>query len=358
MMNRLQALVQKLPQEADGVLITSSVNRDYLTGLKTSSGVLLVTRGECYLLVDFRYIEVARNTVRDCEVILQDKLEEQLKELVKKHDIHTLALEVGYQTIGELNRFQKYLPKVEFLTDNRVNDVIKELRSIKDEREIAAIRAAQKVTDTAFLGILDFIEPGRTEREIAAELEYRMKLDGAENPAFDTICVAGPNSSLPHGVPGDRPIQAGDFLTMDFGAMVDHYCSDMTRTVAVGHVTEEMQKIYQLVLDAQLAAIAKIASGVPCKEVDAAARDMIYGAGYEGCFGHGLGHSLGLEIHEDPRFSHLVKSDILCRPGLVMSVEPGVYLPGRFGCRIEDIILVTEDGCQVLTQSPKELIVL
>ena len=357
-MNRLEELVKKLPEEADGALITSTVNRDYLTGLKTSSGVLLVTRGGSYLLVDFRYIEVARNTAKDCQVILQDKVEEQLKELAGKHNIRTLALEVGYQTVGDLNRFRKYLPKVEFLTDSRTNDAILELRRIKDEKEVAAIRAAQKITDAAFLSILDFIHPGVTEREIAAELEYRMKLDGAENPAFDTICVAGPNSSLPHGVPGDRPVQEGDFLTMDFGAMVDHYCSDMTRTVAVGRITEEMEKVYRLVLDAQLTAIKKIAPGVPCREVDVAARDMIYGAGYEGCFGHGLGHSLGLQIHEEPRFSHLVKENVLCQPGLVMSVEPGVYLEGRFGCRIEDIILVTGDGCEVLTGSPKELIIL
>lgn len=357
-MNRLQALIQKLPEEADGALITSSVNRDYLTGLKTSSGVLLVTRQQCYALLDFRYIEVARSTIRDCEVILQDKLEEQLGELVEKHNIRTLALEVGYQTIGELNRFKKFLPKVEFLTDSRTGDAILELRRVKDEKELAAIRAAQKVTDTAFSNILDFIKPGKTEREIAAELEYLMKKNGAENPAFDTICVAGPNSSLPHGVPGNRPIREGDFLTMDFGAMVDHYCSDMTRTVAVGHIAEEMEKIYRLVLDAQLASIARIAPGVPYKEVDAAARDMIYGAGYEGCFGHGLGHSLGLEIHENPRFSYTVEPDLLCRPGVVMSVEPGVYLAGRFGCRIEDIVLITDGGCEVLTKSPKELIVL
>lgn len=357
-MNRLEALIQKLPREADGALITSSVNRDYFTGLRTSSGVLLVTRQQCYALLDFRYIEVAGNTIRDCEVILQDKLEEQLRELTKKHDIRTLALEVGYQTIEELGRFKKYLPGVEFLTDSKLNDAILELRRIKDETEIAAIRAAQKVTDTAFSAILDFIKPGRTEREIAAELEYLMKKNGAENPAFDTICVAGPNSSLPHGVPGDRPVREGDLLTMDFGAMVDHYCSDMTRTVAVGQISEEMEKVYRLVLDAQLAAIDKIKPGVPCREVDAAARDMIYGAGYEGCFGHGLGHSLGLEIHESPRFSHTVKPDLLCRPGLVMSVEPGVYRAGRFGCRIEDIVLITEGGCEVLTKSPKELIVL
>ena len=357
-MDRIEALLKKLPQDVDGAIITSSVNRSYLTGLRSSAGVVLVTRQGCYALLDFRYIEVAKKTIRNCEVILQDKLEEQLPELVKKHGIRRVALETGYQTIGEMTRYQKMLPEVEFLTDSRGNDAILELRKVKDEGELAAIRAAQKVTDTAFTAILDFIKPGKTEREIAAELEYLMKRNGGENPAFDTICVAGPNSSMPHGVPGDRPVQDGDFLTMDFGAMVDGYCSDMTRTVAIGHVTEEMDKVYHLVLEAQLASIAKIAPGVPCFDVDAASRDLIYGAGYEGCFGHGTGHSLGLEIHEEPRFSHTVKKEVLCQPGVVMSIEPGIYLSGRFGCRIEDIALITDTGCEVLTHSPKELIVL
>ena len=357
-MDRIEALLKKLPQDVDGAIITSSVNRSYLPGLRSSAGVVLVTRQGCYALLDFRYIEVAKKTIRNCEVILQDKLEEQLPELVKKHGIRRVALETGYQTIGEMTRYQKMLPEVEFLTDSRVNDAILELRKVKDEGELAAIRAAQKVTDTAFTAILDFIKPGKTEREIAAELEYLMKRNGGENPAFDTICVAGPNSSMPHGVPGDRPVQDGDFLTMDFGAMVDGYCSDMTRTVAIGHVTEEMDKVYHLVLEAQLASIAKIAPGVPCFDVDAASRDLIYGAGYEGCFGHGTGHSLGLEIHEEPRFSHTVKKEVLCQPGVVMSIEPGIYLSGRFGCRIEDIALITDTGCEVLTHSPKELIVL
>ena len=185
----------------------------------------------------------------------------------------------------------------------------------------------------------------------------RLKKNGADGLAFATIAVAGPNSSMPHGVPGDRPLQAGDFLTLDFGAASAGYCSDMTRTVAIGHVTEEMEKVYNLVLEAQLASIAKIAPGVPCVEVDAAARDLIYGAGYEGCFGHGTGHSLGLEIHEDPRFS-TTAGEAVCQPGIVMSVEPGVYLSGRFGCRIEDIVLITPEGCQDLTHSPKGLLIL
>ena len=356
-MDRIQALVEKLPQEVDGALITSTVNRHYFTGLRSSAGVLLVTRKGCSALLDFRYIEVARRTIQSCEVILQEKLEEQLPQLVKKYGVRRLALETTYQTIGEMNRFQKLLPEVELLTGEEVDKTILQLRRVKDEEEIGHIRDAQAITDKSFSEMLDVIKAGMTERQVAAELEYRLKKNGADGLAFATIAVAGPNSSMPHGVPGDRPLQAGDFLTLDFGAASAGYCSDMTRTVAIGHVTEEMEKVYNLVLEAQLASIAKIAPGVPCVEVDAAARDLIYGAGYEGCFGHGTGHSLGLQIHEDPRFS-TTAGEAVCQPGIVMSVEPGVYLSGRFGWRIEDIVLITPEGCQDLTHSPKELLIL
>ncbi len=355
-MDRIQALVEKLPQEVDGALITSTVNRHYFTGLRSSAGVLLVTRKGCSALLDFRYIEVARRTIQSCEVILQEKLEEQLPQLVKKYGVRRLALETTYQTIGEMNRFQKLLPEVELLTGEEVDKTILQLRRVKDEEEIGHIRDAQAITDKSFSEMLDVIKAGMTERQVAAELEYRLKKNGADGLAFATIAVAGPNSSMPHGVPGDRPLQAGDFLTLDFGAASAGYCSDMTRTVAIGHVTEEMEKVYNLVLEAQLASIAKIAPGVPCVEGDAAG-DLIYGAGYEGCFGHGTGHSLGLQIHEDPRFS-TTAGEAVCQPGIVMSVEPGVYLSGRFGCRIEDIVLITPEGCQDLTHSPKELLIL
>ena len=355
-MNRIEKLIPLLPPEADGVLVTSPVNRQYLTGMHATEGVVLITREGSWALMDFRYIEEARRSIRNCQVVLQEDLSRQLRELAERCGIRRLALETSYQTVGELGRFREILPRVEFLTDDRADKAILTLRQTKDEGELRAIRAAQAITDRAFSNILDFIAPGRTEREVAAELEHLMRRDGAEKTSFDTICVAGPDSSLPHGVPGDRPIRAGDFLTMDFGCMVEGYCSDMTRTVAVGHVTEEMERVYALVLEAQKAALAKAGPGVPCREVDAAARDLIYRSGFEGCFGHGTGHSVGLEIHEEPRFSP--GSGAVCTPGIVMSVEPGIYLEGRFGCRIEDLILITGTGCEDLTGSPKELIIL
>ena len=205
------------------------------------------------------------------------------------------------------------------------SDLLTTLRQVKDADELAAMREAQRVTDEALLEILNFIKPGLTESEVAARLTYIMARKGAERNSFDPIVACGANGSKPHAVPGPAVIEKGQFVTMDFGCVVHGYCSDMTRTVAIGHVTEEMEKVYNLVLEAQLASIAKIAPGVPCVEVDAAARDLIYGAGYEGCFGHGTGHSLGLQIHEDPRFS-TTAGEAVCQPGIVMSVEPGGYL--------------------------------
>ena len=218
------------------------------------------------------------------------------------------------------------------------------------------IRAAQAITDKAFLHMLEIIKPGLCEKDLQLELDYFMLKNGATGLAFETILAAGANGSMPHAVPSMNVIKEGDFVTMDFGAAHNGYCSDMTRTVAVGKISEEQEKVYNLVLNAQLAAIDAVKAGVPCNSIDAVARDMIYGAGYEGRFGHGLGHSLGLEIHENPRFSPLCSD--LTEAGIVMSVEPGIYLDGQFGVRIEDIVMVTEDGCDVITKSEKKLITL
>ena len=353
--NRLNALISMLPEEVDGAIITSTVNRHYLTGLRSSAGVVVVTRQQCYALLDFRYIEVARRTIQNCEVILQEKLDEQLPELVKKHSLRRLALETTYQTIGEMNRYQTMLPEVELLTDDRMDKAILRLRSIKDQEELGHIRDAQAITDKAFGEMLGVIKAGMTERQVAAELEYRMKKNGADDLAFHTICVAGPNSSLPHGVPGDRPIQEGDFLTMDFGAASAGYCSDMTRTVAIGHVTEEMAAVYNTVLRSQQAGIAAAKAGIPGKAVDKAGRDVIEAAGCGAYFGHGFGHSLGLDIHERPNASPTESRPM--PDGCVCSAEPGVYLPGKFGVRIEDVVVFRENGCEDLTKSPKELII-
>ncbi len=356
MKNRIQELVKELPQGVDSVLITSPCNRYYFTGMHSTAGTILVTREKSYFIIDFRYIELARRTVTSCEVILQDDLSKQLAELMERHGVKTAAVETSYLSLGEYSRFVKALPSVEILSGGEVDKAILRLRSAKDSGELACIKAAQKITEEGFLHILNYIRPGLTERQVAIELEHVMLLRGAEKLSFDTICVSGVNSSLPHGVPGEKSICAGDFVTLDFGVMVEGYCSDMTRTIAVGHATDEMLQVYDTVLRAQLAAIDAVKVGARCADVDAAARDLIYGAGYEGCFGHGTGHSVGLEIHEDPRFAP--KSDAVCVPGMVMTVEPGIYLEGKFGCRIEDMVYIGEDKVEDLTHSPKELIIL
>lgn len=357
-MNRIEKLMKALPEGADAALITSDVNRRYFTGLESSAGTLVAFRDAAYFIIDFRYIEVAKATVTGAEVLLQDKLYEQIGALLKKHGAKTVTIETDYVTVGALGMYRTRLPEYEFLTDATLNDEILAMRSLKDESEIAAIRKAQSITDASFLEILDFIKPGKTEKEIAAYLEYCMRRLGADGLAFETIAASGPNSAKPHAVPSDRLLQQGDFFTMDYGALWGGYCSDMTRTVAIGEPTDEMRKVYDTVLAAQLLGIEKAVEGASCRAVDAAARELIYNAGYEGCFGHSLGHSVGIEIHEMPGFSPSIAPETTCKQGMVITVEPGIYLEGRFGVRIEDMVWFAPDGTKDLTNSPKELIIL
>ena len=357
-MNRIKKLSMALPEGADAALITSDVNRRYFTGLGSSAGTLLAFRDAAYFIIDFRYIEVAKATVTGARVMLQEKLTEQLDTLLKKHGAQTVAIETDYLTVGTLEQYRQKLSGYEFLTESTLNDAILSMRSVKEPQEVECIQKAQAITDAAFLDILDFIQPGKTEKEIAAYLEYCMRRRGADGLAFETIAAGGPNSAKPHAVPGDRPLQTGDFFTLDYGASWGGYCSDMTRTVAVGEPTEEMRRVYQTVLDAQCLGVRTAQVGVSCRAVDEAARELIYKAGYEGCFGHSLGHSVGLEIHEMPGFSPSIDPQTLCREGMVITVEPGVYLEGRFGVRIEDMVWFAPDGTKDLTNSPKELIIL
>lgn len=354
-MDRIKRLALDLPEDMDAALITSEVNRRYYTGFVSSAGALLVTREKAVLLLDSRYVEAGSKKVTDAEVVLMTDMARQLNELFEEYKVKTVGIESGYMTVESLYSLRKVL-NVQMLDDPRLNSIILKHRCVKSEEEMAEIRAAQAITDKTFIHMLDLIKPGVSEKDLQLELDYYMLRNGATGLAFETILAAGANGSMPHAVPSDNVIKEGDFVTMDFGAAHNGYCSDMTRTVAVGKITEEQEKVYNLVLDAQLAAIDAVRAGVPCNSIDKVARDMIYGAGYEGRFGHGLGHSLGLEIHENPRFSMLC-SDIT-EVGTVMSVEPGIYLDGRFGVRIEDIVMITENGCEVITKSEKKLITL
>lgn len=354
MNDRIERLAGALPQGLDGALVCSDVGRAYLTGMRSSAGTLLVLRDAAYFIIDFRYIEKARATVRGCEVLLQEKLYDQLNRLLERHGVKRLGTESGYMTLGEYLDCKERL-SVELTMDREVSRVLAHMRMRKTPEEMDCIRAAQGITEEAFRHILGYIRPGVPERDIARELRDFADRRGSEGPSFDYIVVSGKNSSMPHGVPSEKPVEKGDFVTMDFGCIVGGYCSDMTRTVAVGQCGGEMREVYDTVLRAQEAAIAAVRPGAVCKAVDAAARDLI-NRGYEGRFGHGTGHSVGLEIHESPAFN--TRDETVCAEGMVMTVEPGIYLEGRFGVRIEDMVLVTGDGCENLTAAPKELIVL
>lgn len=356
MKERIERLQAALPEGIDAALITAQVNRRYYTGFPSSAGTLLVTREAAVFFIDFRYYEAAQRVISGCDVVLQGKLGQQLREAAEKYGVKTIGIETGYVTVEQAARFKEMLPNVTLLDDNRINDLILEQRRIKGEDEIQKILAAQQLSEQALEKLLPSIKPGKTERELALELEYTTLKLGSQRAAFDFIVVGGPNSALPHGVPGDRPLQKGDLVTIDFGSVVDGYCSDMTRTFAVGQPAGKGAEIYEVVLKAQLAALEAIAPGVRCADVDKIARDIITQAGYGEQFGHNLGHSLGLEVHESPSFGQANQE--LCRTGMVMSVEPGIYLAGCCGCRIEDLVVVTQDGVRNLNRFPKELMIL
>lgn len=354
-MNRIQILANNLPDTIQGVLITSAENRLYYTKMKSSAGTLIITKEKNYFIIDFRYIELAKKTIKDCEIILQDKLYKQIDEIATKHNIKVFGIESAYLTTKNLLNYKKNLPNVSFLEENVVTDLIVNQRKVKDKIELSVLQQAQDITDQTFSYILNFIRAGKTEKEIALEMEFYSRKIGSECASFDFIVVSGANSSLPHGVPTDKVLNNGDMLTMDFGAVVEGYHSDMTRTIAIGTVGEKQQAVYQTVLKAQLESIQGIKAGVLCSDVDKIARDIITQAGFGQNFGHGLGHSVGIEIHESPAFS--ASCSEVCVNNLVMTVEPGIYLPGEFGVRIEDMIVVQQNGCENLTNSTKELII-
>jgi Xaa-Pro aminopeptidase len=354
-MNKAEQLAAALPQGVDAALVTSPHNRRYITGFRSSAGTVLITRETSYFLTDFRYIEAAQRFIDGMVCVEYNKLSASLLELVNKYGLHNIAVEDQGLTCFELNYLQSALEEVK-LEGNILDDILTELRLIKTQSELEKIRQSQALTDYGFEYILPRIKEGRTEREIALDLEFEIRRQGAEAVAFDFIVVSGENSSLPHGVPSDKKLSKGDFVTMDFGAVVDGWHSDMTRTIAVGCCTDEQKHVYDIVLTAQQAALDSLKSEIYCKVGDAAARNIISAAGYGDCFGHGTGHGVGIEIHEAPRLSPTAGEEKL-KTGSVVTVEPGIYIPGKFGVRIEDMACITDDGCENLTKSTKELII-
>ena len=341
----------------DAVLLTCEANRFYASGFHSfgTDGVAVVTRNRNYYFTDSRYTEAAARHVRDAEIRQTDRehpYSALINEVIEKEHITRMGYEDEYMTAADFRRFSEKLhcelvPATELLWT---------LRAVKDQAELDCMIQAQRIAEKALADILGEIRPGVTEKEIAALLLYKMLHYGAEDKSFDPIVVSGANGSLPHGVPSEKPIQAGEFVTMDFGCKFGGYCSDMTRTVAVGHVTEEMETVYNTVLKAQLAGITAAKAGVTGAAVDGAARQVIADAGYGPYFGHSFGHSVGVEIHENPNATPSNSKPLPA--GVVISAEPGIYLPGKLGVRIEDVIVITEQGCQDITLAPKELLIL
>lgn len=353
-LQRFQSALAK--SEFDAALISSSVNQRYLSDLRYDDGYVLISPHRAFLLADFRYIEVAKATVKDMTVIRPEgTMAECLAQLVRDNGYTSIAIEEAALSCRALKTLTEKLPDGCKLLHG-ASKMLSDQRAVKLPYEIERMKQAQAITDKAFEHILSFIKPDVTELDVALELEFFMRKSGAECVAFNTIAVSGSASSLPHGVPSAVKLRRG-FLTMDFGARYNGYCSDMTRTVVIGKADDEIKKIYNIVLAAQKNAIENICGGILCRDADALARSIIKNEGYGDAFGHSLGHGVGMDVHESPRLSEKADEGSKLEAGNVFSIEPGIYLEGKYGCRIEDMAFINADGSLTdLTASPKELI--
>jgi len=338
-------------EKIDAYVVIRPENGRYLSGFSGGEATLYITLEKAFLLTDFRYIEQAKAQAPEFEIIKtgQDHFE-ALAEIGQ--GAQRLGFEGDFVTFINFGKLTDAFSKAELVS---LPDIVSHLRSVKDATEIALIRQAVKIADDAFAEVLQTIEIGQTEEEIGLNLEYSMRRAGASGGSFEFIVASGVRSSMPHGTASSKRVQSGEFLTMDFGAIYQGYCSDITRTVFLGDPEDKHREVYEVVLAAQRAGIEAVAPGRTGKEVDAVARKIIGDAGYGDYFGHGLGHSVGLAIHEGPNLN--MREERLLEPGMVITVEPGIYIPDWGGVRIEDIVLVTENGCEVLTQAPKEFII-
>ena len=353
-MKNLEKYLSLLSGEVDGLLLTSRYSRHYGAEYDIAEGVAIVAKEGCRYFTDSRYMECAEKNLKGFDVRMVDRSRNYFRcinDTIADFGVTTLGYEEDYLTVAEFRGYEKNL-NAKLMPFNKP---ISDFRASKEEWELDLMKKAQQITDQAFTEVLPIIKVGMSELELQAELIYCMYKNGGTGLAFDPIVVSGPNTSLPHGVAGERRIQAGDFVTMDFGASYMGYCADMTRTVAVGFATEEMKKVYSIVLEAQTAAIAETKAGVTGAFVDGIARKVIENAGYGEYFGHGYGHSLGLEIHENPNMNTRNHEPLPLHA--VCSAEPGIYLPGKFGVRIEDVTILTQNSAIDITASPKNLII-
>lgn len=353
-MNGIIRLQESLKDD-ECALFTDEVNRRYFTKMKSSAGAVLIFKQAAFLIIDFRYYEKAKKQVTDCEVIEQNRLYHQVNELIKKHCAGRVVVDENSVTLSEFFSLKDNL-KASVAQKSGLCKTVCALREVKREDEKEKIIRAQRIAERAYNELLNFISIGKSEREIALELNRLMFSFGAEDISFETIALGGKNTSVPHGTPSEYKLQMGDLLLLDFGAVYDGYHSDMTRTLAVGEIDDKKAFAYSTVLSAQEAAIDKIMSGARCSDIDKAARDIIDSAGFEGRFGHSFGHGVGLEIHESPNVSP--NNETRLKSGMVITAEPGVYFEDEFGIRIEDFGIVTDNGFENFTKADKNLTII
>lgn len=352
---RLLDLRKKMKlKNTDAVLITKRENYMYMSGFTGTSAVLFITEGRAVLLTDFRYVEQASKQAPEYDIIKYAGSHfNELNDLVETEKVERLSFEESYLTFAAHGEYREKLKVKEFFP---LDGAVEELRRIKDETEIVQIRKAVSIADDVFKHILSFIKPGVAEVELAAEMEYFMKRQGAIGPSFETIVASGKRASMPHGVASEKKLEAGDVITMDYGALYNGYCSDITRTVFLGKPDSELERIYKIVLGAQLKGLEGVKKGIIGREVDSVVRTIISEAGFGDNFGHGLGHGVGLEIHEEPMLS--MRGYIELKDGMVVTVEPGIYVSGLGGVRIEDMVVVNGDTPDILTTASKEMTIL
>ncbi|MDR5658203.1 Xaa-Pro peptidase family protein [Serpentinicella sp. ANB-PHB4] len=347
-LNKAQSILTS--ENIDAVLIAKPENRRYISNFTGSVGFLVITKEAPYILVDFRYIEQAKSQCEDFKVVEINK-ENPIENIFQKLNLKRVGFEDEYMTYQQYNKLYNKKYNIDLVPlGNKVN----KLRMAKSQTEVDYIKKAASLADEAFDHILSFIQPNMVEREISLELEFFMKKKGASANSFDFIVASGKRSSLPHGVASNKKITKGDFVTFDFGCVYHGYCSDMTRTIVIGEANTKQLEIYNTVLKAQETALRAVKPGITGKELDEIARNIIAKKGFGQYFGHGLGHGVGLEVHELPHISVLGEEPL--KPGMVITIEPGIYIPDFGGVRIEDLVVVTDDGYEVLSKSTKELI--
>lgn len=355
-MSRLKLIKKALKKyDIDAFFIKNIFNVRYLTGFSGSAGVVLITKKNNYFITDFRYKSQAPLEIdKDFEIIIfKQQSDDFLKDYIKSDKLKKIGVESNFITVNDFDNLKSKFKKIKFV---KIDSLIENIVSVKTPDEIASIKSAVDITDKVFSNILGILKPGISEKRVAAEITYLQKLYGAEKDSFDPIVASGERSSLPHARPTDRILKDGDFVTLDFGCSVNGFSSDMTRTVGIGHLTDEQISVYNIVKDAQKMAVDAVKEGKICNQVDAIARNYIKEKGYGNNFGHGLGHGLGLAVHEIPKLNPF--SEFKLKAGNVVTIEPGIYIENSFGVRIEDDVVVTESGCDILNSSTKDLIIL